>query len=265
MNKKIIKTLLLLSIIICITPFALEILFFRSNIHSILNKSEWSSFLGSYIGGAFGGIGTLLSVYFTTRETKKIQEENSIIIEREKESTSKKERKVFADNIVQDVAKYVTNISKYFYDCNISENLNKNIEKYNKELIDVKYKIRQNLEIEKELDFYNQKKEYIRIDREIEQLKQKEEELKYIIDENIRKLEKNKPDKTVAIECYFLLKMKLKDISFGKNVLNQLEFIHKNSFDNSNLEIKFIEKEIDILLNHTVSFIDSYVNNKIQI
>lgn len=262
MNKKIIRTLIILISIVCIIPFALEFLVFRNNAYSILGNGEWSGFLGSYIGGALGGIGTLFSVYFTTKETRKIQKENAVIIEKEKESSAKRERKKFADGIVQDVAKYVTNISKYFYDAHVVNELNNNIDEWNRELRDVKHRIQQNLELEKEMDFTSQKKEYIRIDREIEQLKQNEEELKYIIEENIRKTERNKADKTIAIECYFLIKMKLKDLEAGKSIMNQLEYIHVNSSNAGHTALEFIERETEKLLNLTVEFVDRYVSHK---
>ncbi len=111
------------------------------------------------------------------------------------------------------------------------------------------------------MDFTRQKKDYIRIDREIEQLKQKEEELKYTIEENVRKMERNKADKTIAIEYYFLIKMKLKDLEAGKNIIHQLEYIHANSSNPGNPSLTFIEKETDKLLNLTVDFVDEYVYN----
>lgn len=53
--------------------------------------NEWPSFLGSYIGGAIGGIGTLLAVYFTFSQTRYIQNQ---IIKRENDDKLKAMRTI---------------------------------------------------------------------------------------------------------------------------------------------------------------------------
>ena len=59
--------------VIIIIPLVLEHAVFRNHIYSILTNGEWASFLGSYLGGVIGGLGTLLALYFTTKETRRIQ------------------------------------------------------------------------------------------------------------------------------------------------------------------------------------------------
>ena len=124
MPKKKIAIIVFISVcIVFILPFALEIFIFRNNVYSVLCNGEWGGFLGSYIGGALGGIGTLLAVYITTKETRKIQQENSVQIEDERKRNKKTERKQFADEIAKYIAIYITDISKYFYACRFSEGL----------------------------------------------------------------------------------------------------------------------------------------------
>ena len=63
------KHLILLIIVVVLLPFILEYAIFRNTFYSAISNSDWSSFLGGYIGG----IATLFAVYITTSETRKIQ------------------------------------------------------------------------------------------------------------------------------------------------------------------------------------------------
>lgn len=94
MSKKRIVIIVFASVfIVMILPYALEVFIFRNNVYSVLSNGEWGGFLGSYIGGALGGIGTLLAVFITTKETRNIQRENSAQIENEKRRNEKKGKK----------------------------------------------------------------------------------------------------------------------------------------------------------------------------
>lgn len=62
-------SLTILLVLLIATPILLEYLFFQNKIYSALTNGEWASFLGSYIGGTVGGIGTLAAVAITTKET----------------------------------------------------------------------------------------------------------------------------------------------------------------------------------------------------
>ena len=230
MQKKRIVIVFII-VIICLIPTALEYFVFRNNIFSVLSNGEWSGFLGSYIGGVFGGVGTLLAVYITTKETRKIQQENSAQIEDEKRRNEKKERKQFADEIAKDIAMYITDISKYFYVCRALQQLHNKEQELNNELHNIDCKIGTKHNILKKLNIVNDAdtEEYLSIQNELEELKQKESELKYQIERNSREMERNKADRTIAIECYFLLKIKLQNIESGKDLLKQLKFIHDNS------------------------------------
>ena len=62
---------------------------------------------------------------------------------------------------------------------------------------------------------------------------------------NIREIERNKADRTVANERYFLLQMKLQNIEKGEAILKQLEFIHSNSTNMGGTDYEFIRIESD--------------------
>jgi gas vesicle protein len=266
MSKKKIALIIFISIIfIAVLPFALELIIFRNDIYSVLSNGEWGGFLGSYIGGALGGIGTLLAVYITTKETRKIQQENSSQIEDEKIRNEKKERKQFADTIAEDIAMYITDISKYFYACRALEQLHNKENELNNELHNVDYKIGAKHTALKKINIVNggDTDECLFVQNELEELKQKESELKYRIERNLKEMERNKADRTIANERFFLLKIKLQNIESGADILKQLKFIHDNSANVKGTDLDFISAETDKLLNMTVRFVDRYVNQKL--
>lgn len=264
MSKKKIAVIIFISaFVIVVLPFVLEIVIFRNDFYSVLSNGEWGGFLGSYIGGALGGIGTLLAVYITTKETRKIQQENSTQIEDEKRRNERKERKQFADEIAKDIATYITDISNYFYACRALEQLYGKERNLNDELYRIDCQIGEKHNALKKLNLDENTDEYISVQNELEELKQKESELKYRIEKNAREIERNKADRTVANERYFLLQMKLQNIEKGEAILKQLEFIHSNSTNMGGTDYNFISIESDKLLNMTVRFADIYINQKL--
>lgn len=72
-KKNRIKIIILILVVIVIAaPFILNCF------SATITWEAWVSFLGSYLGGVFGGAGTLIAVIITTRQAKKHQEENLI-------------------------------------------------------------------------------------------------------------------------------------------------------------------------------------------
>lgn len=57
---------------------------------SNLNNAEWASFLGSYVGGILGGLGTLIAVFITVKDSKESQLKN------EQDTTMRIEKKEIA-------------------------------------------------------------------------------------------------------------------------------------------------------------------------
>lgn len=264
MSKKQILIIIIVSIMIIVFfPFMLEIIVFRNDVYSALSNGEWSGFLGSYVGGVLGGIGTLLAVYITTKETRKSQRETVKQIEDEQKRNEKKERKQFADEIAKDVATYITNISKYFYANRALNRLDKDRDRLNKEFHSIQQEMQTQYDKQKELNIEDDLDEYSKIDLDINKLKQKKDEVLIRLQNIDKDIENNQADRTVAIERYFLLKIKLKDVDIGTDILNQLELIHKNSANVEGTDFDFISTETDKLLNMTVRFADRYINQKL--
>ena len=68
----------------------------------------WVSFFGSYLGGLFGGIVTLIALYITVKQTREIQQENRL-------EQEKNERRHFVAEIENLVGEYLADIGIYFY------------------------------------------------------------------------------------------------------------------------------------------------------
>lgn len=122
--------------LVVILPVILQYAVFANSVESNASNDGWASFLGSYIGGVFGGGMTLAAVWISVRETRLIQEENKIESRKRIAETNfrasirtnkiqhgneilqkRKERIDFCNDIAKMVGRYCADISKYFYDC----------------------------------------------------------------------------------------------------------------------------------------------------
>ena len=56
---------------------------------------DWDSFLGSYVGGLLGGLGTLIAVYITTSQTRDVQNEN---MQQHKTDIEAETKKIITEN-----------------------------------------------------------------------------------------------------------------------------------------------------------------------
>lgn len=224
-----------------LVPFALEFLVFRNEIYSALTNADWSSFLGSYIGGALGGTGTLLAVYITTKETREIQKENEAKIQEDREIYAKRERKLLVDKVSESVAEYISEISAYFYSCRNLERLDKERDNVNCRLENLKSKLRA-----------------AKTEDEKVSLEDKKSELEDKLQRLERDIELKSVDRLSANKCYFLLLILLQNIEEGRALVEQLKKIHKGS---ANVELCFnwMDEETRILQNITVQFAEKYV------
>ena len=106
-QKKVIFIIVSISIVILlILPLLLNELIFDNGYITQVSNDAWAGFFGSYIGGAIGGIGTLVAVYITVRQNQK-----QIIDAEEKEK--KKRRIEEANEIATLVAAYLSDLQIY--------------------------------------------------------------------------------------------------------------------------------------------------------
>lgn len=193
--------------------------------------------VATIIAGMIGGFGTMIAVLISTIHTSKIQEENKEETRKiqadnkkenrkaqdiEKKSRLIKERKEFGDDIAVLIGRYITDISSFYFS-DISGN-------YLSRLID-------EAKITGNIDLYN---------------KIKTESIKFTI-LNTRK---------ISVECFFILKIKLKDIKLAESLLVKLDLIHDEVYKQNEYLIgrKEWNSHIQELQDLTIKFIDDYVN-----
>ena len=229
----IISTYIIVSIIL---PILFKYLIFENTSFSNLNNSEWSSFLGSYVGGILGGLGTLISVYITVKETRNMQVQNkkdtdakllddkkSRDAERkdDKAENEKKEKLKFTDGIAEYVGRYITYISKYYYSslddkklCQDLDNLTTELNKCNNDIHDIGSKL-ELTDIDSE--------EFISLNIKKENLTGKKQDLERKLLQLNNDIKNNRKfgERTVANECFFILNTKLRDIPDAEQLLLQ--------------------------------------------
>lgn len=259
MSKRRIICIIIIAVCVAFAmPFALEWLVFRNNTYSVLSNGEWGGFLGSYIGGVIGGLGTLLAVYITTKETREIQKSTLQQIEKDRKLNARNERKQFANEIAESIAKYISEISVYFYGCRTIERLNNNLRNAQEDLYRIDCDIQHLLELEQQND------DISHIEVELNKLNQKKNMQKYRIEIIDKDIDKHRVNRSAANECYFLLQMKLQNIDEGKKIIEQIEYIHKNSSGVvDGIKWDWIDGETKKLQNMTVRFIERYIEQKL--
>ena len=242
---KILSIIVVYIVVGIVLPFIFKYMIFENRTFSNLSNNEWAGFLGSYVGGILGGLGTLISVYITVKDSRNMQAENKRDTdqkimddkeEREKERKEykgleeQKERRQFADDIAIYVGKYITHISKYYYASRWAEDIDLRFRDTNDKL----------KQLEREIMELNKKISKLEIDsEEISELEiyktnlleeKKIMERKY--NEQLKEKEKNsiEGNRTKANECYFILKTKLCNISEANDLLSQLDMLHKDMF-----------------------------------
>lgn len=110
--------------IILILPLVLAWLIPKQSfIKDFTESNDWIGFWGSYIGA----IVTLVVLWFTREDTRKIQSETK---EMQKESIrleKLREQKIFAYDIAEDIAKYLAETNEYFEEEGNSRKLSKEV------------------------------------------------------------------------------------------------------------------------------------------
>lgn len=89
LNIKMVLIILSLVVISVLIPLFIDNYIIGNYFPSFWSDSDWSGFLGSYIGGILGGLATLLSIYITTIETRNIERNKRKQDEKEKDKKEK--------------------------------------------------------------------------------------------------------------------------------------------------------------------------------
>lgn len=104
-------------IAIILTPYFIsKMVSEKSIIENIETNNDWIGFFGSYSSGII----TLIVLWFTRRDTRKIQEENNRLMKLDKQ-------KILADEVANYVAKYISEVDYLFEYSNINRKLSSEI------------------------------------------------------------------------------------------------------------------------------------------
>ena len=101
-NKKqrIVRIIVVYVFIGFIIPIVLRHAVFENDVYSKLSNEGWASFLGSYVGGVLGGLGTLIAMYMTIKQTTEIQEENKKDTDQKILTESMRRNKEYTQNFI---------------------------------------------------------------------------------------------------------------------------------------------------------------------
>lgn len=86
-----------------------ELKSFCSSIYRVPRDANSANILGSVTGGIIGGLGAIASILISVRKTNQVQEDN-------RKMELRRDRKQFIHGIEKAIAKYIADISAYYYD-----------------------------------------------------------------------------------------------------------------------------------------------------
>lgn len=277
-KKKIVNVIMVIIVIYLVVgiilPFIFKYVIFESTTFSNLSNNEWAGFLGSYVGGILGGLGTLISVFITVKESRDMQIDNKkdtdkkILDDKEEREAERKEdkklegqreRRKFADDIAVYIGKYITHISKYYYASRWAESIDADFRQANDELREVEREILAlNAKIEK---IGLESDEFVKLDIERGHLLDEKEIRERKYNEQLKEKEKNsiEGNRTEANECYFILRAKLFNITEANSMLCQMDVLHKEMFRNlKDMDEDWLGKNIDLLIKEYNKFKINY-------
>lgn len=208
-------------------------------------NNEWIGFLGSYSGGVLGGIGTLIAVYITVKNSLELQNESKRDsderlqkeVERrnkeiadEKRETLIRERQRFANEIADQIGIYITHINNYYFASVRAERLKAQLTKAKAELEGAEKAVNEANEIMK-LAASKASESIIVADTNKDKAIREEERKTRKYKEAYQEYHENAAygKRTKANEIYFSLKTKLNDISQAKELVHILESVHSRS------------------------------------
>lgn len=190
-NNRILQALVIVLLLGICLPLFLEFFIWRNSFPSVLDNSDWSSFLGSYLGGIIGGFATLLSVRFTLLETRKDY------------------YKDFLTQMIDISALYIDDIRKYKIELSMGKSLYRDICELQEDIST----------IQKDINLHNAPNRPGIEDELCRELQEKKEE--------IRKIQNNQKDYILILQDienrmrhnYIILDINLRDLSIGNDFL----------------------------------------------
>ena len=172
----------------------------------------------------------------------------------DEEAEAKKERREFAEDIAVYIGRYITYISKYYYASKYAENLdqklktkNDSLKKSEEELIKI------DAEIEK-VGCNSNRSRKLQLQREHILDKKLIAEKEYENARRSRESNSLEGNRTIANECYFILKSKLNDIASAQKLISQLTVLHNDCVKNFDINDVWLMKNTNLLIDEYNNF-----------
>ena len=244
------------TIVALVLPYILKVAILGNMVPSNISNGDWASFLGSYVGGSLGGLGTLIAVYITIKNSVEIQnlnkEDSDFRIEQEYnrhqqeikqereirelerkkdfENEQRHERQAIVNLIAEKLGIYITHISKYYYAGLMEESLDAKVKNALDDLINVEQRI-QFLEGKRAEIGIDNVEILVKTDSELEGLTYKKDQLKRKYDEALAEQKRNREfgNRLIANEAYFTIKTMLYGVEQAETFLLLLDEVHKNA------------------------------------
>lgn len=215
---------------------------------------EWDPKAGSmleFYGAVLGGGITLLVLWITTDETRKIQKKNEDQLEDDRKEREREKRKAFADSVIEDIAMFCTDAAAY-KECRVK------IYKYNSDLKGLNVERRR---IQKDLE--NEYKSAVRKRSSavvrIQQLRIEEKNIEQEIENTRKNARELFTSRRIAQERYLVLRIKLKELDRGDEIIDMMKHLMTIGTDDS-IDYEAYCIENDKLVALISEFVEGYIN-----
>lgn len=222
------------------------------------SDNDWIGFFGSYTGAIIGGLITL----FIMSETIKNGDENlNKSIDENKKIQDMSNKVLFCNELATIISNYCFEYRKYRYCSIITQESSRDKLNALRTFQSAKYKLEDKKKDPVYLKNLNKGKET----EELKEFNLESENYNILTEKFNSNL--NKLESTNTLPLYFLLNIKLKNISDAEELKKKIEEVKKLSSinidkDDINSSNKDFEKVIDELLSETSNFIDTYTKDK---
>lgn len=281
-NKELntIKPILIFICVYCIfsigLPLAFKYIIFESTAYSNLTNNEWAGFLGSYVGGILGGLGTLFSVYYTVktsinmqnaeneRRNAEISEEHKrrdLEIQEENKRKEREDRVKFTGEIATLVGEFLTITSNYHYMNVDIARIEKDLKESEDNLDKLKIgesKIYEALNRNSSIQCGITELNLIKVRNDIDK---EERHYNQLLSEKAYK--SNFGNRLKAIECLHILEAKLIDIKEGENLLKAIKCFHNSELKKEEEPtFSWIERSNEEIIKEYKSFQRNFINKE---
>lgn len=304
-NKELntIKPILIFICVYCIfsigLPLAFKYIIFESTAYSNLTNNEWAGFLGSYVGGILGGLGTLFSVYYTVktsinmqkaeneRRNAEISEEHKrhdleildenkrrnaeINVERQRRDSEiqaenkrkeREDRVKFTGEIATLVGEFLTITSNYHYMNVDIARIEKDLKESEDNLDKLKIgesKIYEALNRNSSIQYSNVTE--LNLIKVRNDIDKEERHYNQLLSEKAYK--SNFGNRLKAIECLHILEAKLIDIKEGENLLKAIKCFHNSELKKEEEPtFSWIERSNEEIIKVYKSFQRNFINKE---